>query len=77
MDVAAFHALNRFGFGPGAPPTDPKAWLQAQLSEPDTGPNPAPSTIMALEALKYDRENKPSPGNRRVGRCTGRMRWRC
>lgn len=62
MDVAAFHALNRFGFGPGAPPTDPKAWLQAQLSEPDTGPSPAPSTVMALEALKYDRENKPSPG---------------
>lgn len=62
MDVAAFQALNRFGLGPGVPPASPKAWLQAQLSQPDTGPTPAPSTVMALEALKYDRENKPPPG---------------
>ena len=62
MDVAAFQALNRFGLGPGAPPAYPKAWLRVQLSQPDSGPTPAPSTVLALEALKYDRENKPPPG---------------
>ncbi|MBV8456817.1 MAG: DUF1800 domain-containing protein [Acetobacteraceae bacterium] len=66
MDLAPMQALLRFGLGGTAgsvPPADPKAWLRSQLAQPDPARlDPTPTTAEALEALKYDRENKPLPG---------------
>jgi uncharacterized protein (DUF1800 family) len=66
MDTRTAQALIRFGLGrrgDEAPPADPAAWLAAQLRAPDpTRFDPPPSTMAGLEALRFDRQNKPPPG---------------
>jgi uncharacterized protein (DUF1800 family) len=70
MEVAAAHALIRFGLGPRraeAPPSDPRAWLLGQLAGRDDGPGTAvPSSTDGLAALRFDRETKPEANDRRV-----------
>jgi uncharacterized protein (DUF1800 family) len=70
MDPRTAQALIRFGLGRrGAQPlpSDPAAWLHDQLRQPDpTRIDPPPSTATGLEALRFDRENKPPPEQRRV-----------
>lgn len=66
MDTAVAHALVRFGLGRrGAEtlPSDPAAWLRAQLRDPDPTRLPQPpSTAAGLTALRADRQNRPLPG---------------
>ena len=69
MDTHVVHALVRFGLGRRGSepvPTDPDAWLRAQLRGPDQAqlPNP-PSAATGLAALREDRQNRPAPGQSR------------
>jgi uncharacterized protein (DUF1800 family) len=67
MDLPTAQALIRFGLGRRGEeplPTDPATWLQDQLGNPDPT-LPTATTQRALEALRFDRENKPPPGERR------------
>jgi uncharacterized protein (DUF1800 family) len=70
MDPRTAQALIRFGLGRRGEeplPTDPAAWLDAQLRQPDpTRIDPPPSTANGLEALRLDRQTKPPPEQRRV-----------
>jgi uncharacterized protein (DUF1800 family) len=70
MDLQVAHALVRFGLGRRGTeplPTDPGAWLRAQLHGPDPTPLPIPaSTAIGLGALREDRQNKPAPGQSRA-----------
>ncbi len=68
MDLRMAHALVRFGLGrrgAEAPPSgDPADWLLGQLQDP--GPDaPAPSLAEGLSALRFDRDEKPKPGQAR------------
>ena len=63
MDVAAAVALARFGLGARlgeAPPSDPAAWLAAQLDKPDPAAAPHPDSAAGLAALLADRRAKRS-----------------
>jgi uncharacterized protein (DUF1800 family) len=70
MDLRTAQALIRFGLGRRGDeplPADPAAWLHDQLRQPDpTRIDPPPSTVAGLEALRFDRQNKPPPDQRRV-----------
>jgi len=70
MDTRTAQALIRFGLGRRGEeplPPDPAAWLRDQLRQPDpTRLDPRPSTATGLEALYFDRRNKPPPGQRVV-----------
>lgn len=71
MEPRTAQALVRFGLGrQGAEPlpSDPATWLLDQLHQPDPTrfENP-PTTAIGLAALREDRENKPPPGESRVG----------
>ena len=70
MDTRTAQALIRFGLGRRGDeplPADPAVWLHDQLRQPDpTRIDPPPSTVTGLEALHFDRENKPPPGQRAV-----------
>ncbi len=70
MDPRTAQALIRFGLGRRGDeplPADPAAWLNDQLRQPDlTRIDPPPSTATGLEALRFDRETKPPPGQRRA-----------
>jgi uncharacterized protein (DUF1800 family) len=70
MDPRTAQALIRFGLGRRGEeplPADPAAWLDAQLRQPDPARiDPRPSTATGLEALRFDRETKPPPEQRRV-----------
>ncbi|MEJ0015394.1 MAG: DUF1800 domain-containing protein [Acetobacteraceae bacterium] len=63
------HATVRFGLGhrPGeSPPEDPRAWLLAQLRNPDPTRLPEPPSAAAgLMALRDDRQTRPKPGESR------------
>ncbi len=65
MDTSAQHALIRFGLGrkQAEPlPSDPRAWLHAQLERPDPDlARPAPSIAEMLTALELDRQDKQDP----------------
>jgi hypothetical protein len=55
MDGSFTHAARRFGFGPratdGAPPSDSRQWLTAQLDAPDPlVAEPGPTIIRAVLA---------------------------
>ncbi len=71
MDPRTAQALIRFGLGRRGEeplPTDPAGWLHDQLRQPDPARiDPRPSTATGLEALRFDRETKPPPEQRRVG----------
>ncbi|HVC60646.1 MAG TPA: DUF1800 domain-containing protein [Acetobacteraceae bacterium] len=66
MDARTAQALIRFGLGrrgEESVPADPAAWLGEQLRQPDpAGIDPLPSTATGLEALRFDRQVKPPPG---------------
>jgi uncharacterized protein (DUF1800 family) len=67
MDLRTAQALIRFGLGRRGEeplPSDPAIWLQDQLRDPDPT-QPTATTERALEALRFDRQNKPPPGERR------------
>jgi len=70
MDTRTAQALIRFGLGRRGEeplPPDPAAWLHDQLRQPDPARlDPRPSTAAGLEALAFDRTNKPPPGQRAV-----------
>jgi uncharacterized protein (DUF1800 family) len=69
MDQRMAVAWARFGLGrrgEETPPSDPVAWLHAQLAAPDPGP-PGPSAADGLRALESDRINKPPPRDRQSG----------
>ena len=70
MDTAAMQAMIRFGFGrrgSEALPTDPPAWLRAQLAGPGHGPA-GPSLADGFAALRQDQADPPPPGApRRAG----------
>ena len=70
MDPRTAQALIRFGLGRRGEeplPADPAAWLDAQLRQPDpTRIDPRPSTATGLEALRFDRQTRPPPEQRRV-----------
>jgi uncharacterized protein (DUF1800 family) len=70
MDPRTAQALIRFGLGRRSDellPADPAAWLNDQLRQPDPARiDPRPSTVTGLEALRFDRETKPPPEQRRV-----------
>lgn len=70
MDTNIAQALIRFGLGRrGAEPlpSDPAAWLRAQLRRPDPANiDPRPTTARGLEALQFDRQFKPPEGQRAV-----------
>lgn len=68
--AGAAHALSRFGYGGRfgeAPPSDPHAWVEAQLGPAD--PVPGGSGIAeAFAAIQQDRTDPPPPGEvRRAG----------
>lgn len=68
MDLRTAQALIRFGLGRRGEeplPTDPTAWLLDQLRQPDPI-HPVATTARGLEALHFDRQNKPPKGERRV-----------
>jgi uncharacterized protein (DUF1800 family) len=69
MDLHVAHALVRFGLGrrgTEALPSDPRAWLAAQLAAPDpTRLAQPPSSAAGLAAIREDRQNKPEPGQSR------------
>src|SRR5271166_6366646 len=69
MDMRVAQALVRFGLGRRGDeslPTDPAAWLTAQLRQPDPARiDPRPGTAQGLEALRSDRATKPLPEQRR------------
>jgi hypothetical protein len=69
MDARVAQALVRFGLGRRGQeslPSDPIAWLQRQLTDPEPRlPGSRPSTANGLAALRDDRINKPEPGQRR------------
>jgi uncharacterized protein (DUF1800 family) len=62
MDVGAAHALGRFGFGRRGTepvPTEPRAWLRAQLRQADPASSQTgPDLGLALAGLRTDRQNK-------------------
>jgi uncharacterized protein (DUF1800 family) len=67
MDLRTAQALIRFGLGRRGEeplPADPAVWLKDQLRNPDPT-SPAATTERALDALRFDRQNKPPPGERR------------
>ena len=70
MDTRTAQALIRFGLGRRGEeplPPDPASWLHDQLRQPDpTLLDPRPSTATGLEALYFDRRNKPPEGQRAV-----------
>ena len=70
MDLRTAHALVRFGLGRRGSeplPADPAAWIAAQLDGLDPGVSePGSTTAAGLAALRYDRENKPAPGESRA-----------
>ena len=70
MDTRTAQALIRFGLGRRGEeplPPDPASWLHDQLRQPDpTLLDPRPSTATGLEALHFDRRNKPPEGQRAV-----------
>jgi len=70
MDARTAQALIRFGLGRRGEeplPSDPAAWLRDQLRQPDpVRLDPRPSTATGLEALAFDRTNKPPAGQRVV-----------
>ncbi len=70
MDPRTAQALIRFGLGRRGEeplPADPAAWLNDQLRRPDPARiDPRPSTATGLAALRFDRETKPPPEERRV-----------
>ena len=70
MDPRTAQALIRFGLGRRGEeplPADPAAWLNDQLRQPDPARiDPRPSTVTGLEALRYDRQTKPPPEQRRA-----------
>ena len=70
MDTRTAQALIRFGLGRRGEeplPPDPAAWLLDQLRQPDpTRLDPRPSTATGLEALEFDRRNKPPQGQKAV-----------
>ncbi len=69
MDMNAAHALVRFGLGRRGSeplPSDPPAWLKAQLQGADTiRLADPPTTAAGLAALRADRQNRPAPGQSR------------
>jgi uncharacterized protein (DUF1800 family) len=71
MDPRTAQALIRFGLGRrGAEPlpSDPAAWLLAQLRQPDPARfDDPPTTAKGLAALRQDRETKPPPGQSQAG----------
>ena len=70
MDLRTAHALVRFGLGRRGSeplPADPAAWIAGQLDGLDPGVSePGSTTAAGLAALRYDRENKPAPGESRA-----------
>jgi uncharacterized protein (DUF1800 family) len=68
MNADSYHAMIRFGLGRRGSepvPDDARGWLLAQLAT--AGPAPiVPSTEDGLQALRFDRENKPAPEDRLV-----------
>ena len=70
MDMPTAVALVRFGLGrrDAEPlPSDPVAWLIAQIRQPDpTRLVDPPTTAKGLAALREDRETTPPPGESRV-----------
>ncbi len=67
MDLRTAQALIRFGLGRRGTeplPTDPAVWLSDQLRDPDPT-RPTATTERALDALRFDRQNKPPPAERR------------
>jgi uncharacterized protein (DUF1800 family) len=69
MDPRTAQALIRFGLGRRGEeplPSDPAVWLGDQLRQP-AAPHidPAPTTANGLDALRFDREYKPPPEQRR------------
>jgi uncharacterized protein (DUF1800 family) len=66
MDINPTQALIRFGLGRRGMeplPSDPHAWLMAQLRQPDpTRLDEPPTTAAGLTALRQDRATKPPPG---------------
>ncbi|HEY1932890.1 MAG TPA: DUF1800 domain-containing protein [Acetobacteraceae bacterium] len=68
MDLRTAQALIRFGLGRRGEepvPADPAAWLLGQLHVPDPI-RPTATTERGLEALRFDRQNKPPKDERRV-----------
>jgi len=66
MDLRTAQALIRFGLGRRGEeplPTDPSIWLKDQLRDPDPT-RPTATTERGLDALRFDRQNKPPPGER-------------
>jgi uncharacterized protein (DUF1800 family) len=70
MDPRTAQALIRFGLGRRSEeplPADPAAWLNDQLRQPDPARiDPPPTAAAGLEALRFDRETRPPPEQRRV-----------
>jgi len=66
MDAHPLHAMIRFGLGRRGTeplPADARAWLRAQLQDPDPAlAAPISSTLAALEAHRLDREMRPMEG---------------
>ncbi len=66
MDASAIQSMIRFGLGRRggeALPSDPLAWLRAQLRDPDPAlADPMSSTLAGLEAHRLDHELKPAEG---------------
>jgi uncharacterized protein (DUF1800 family) len=66
MNSQAAQAFARFGLGRrGEEPTpaDPSAWLLGQLRQPDPARiSPEPTAAEGLAALRFDRRDKPPPG---------------
>ena len=68
MEPRTAHALARFGLGASGAepaPADPVAWLLGQIRRPPSAPSaaavPAASSAEGLAAIRWDRDNKPTP----------------
>ncbi|HEY6431181.1 MAG TPA: DUF1800 domain-containing protein [Acetobacteraceae bacterium] len=62
MDITTAQALVRFGLGRRGSepvPTDPHAWLRAQIRQPDPAADqPVPDLGAAMQGLRADRQNR-------------------
>jgi uncharacterized protein (DUF1800 family) len=69
MDPRTAQTLIRFGLGRRGEeplPADPATWLATQLRQPDPAHiDPSPNTATGLGALRFDRQTRPPPEQRR------------